>query len=871
VIAAGSAAGFGLTADVARERLAEDGPNELPRSRRRPVVVVILDVLREPMLMMLVAGGGIYLILGDTAEALMLVAFAGFSIMVTVVQAARSERAIDALRDVASPRALVIRDRTRQRIAGRDLVRGDIVLLVEGDRVPADGWVLEAEGLALDESLLTGEALPVSKTVAIAKIPGPAPRPGGDGLAYVFSGTLVVRGSGVCRVFSTGEFTEMGQIGRALAAVEMGSPRLYRETRRVVLLFAMAAVAVTGAAVLLYGLLRGSWLEATLAGIALGMSLLPEEFAVVLAIFLAMGALRMSRVRVLARRAAAIETLGSATVLCTDKTGTLTENRMRIAALRLPDGGQVRCDEDEPVPPAFGRIAEIAVRASASEPFDPMEIAFHAFVRAQRPGARLAGDDPGWTLRRHYPLDRSLLAVSRAWSKDATRQTHFIASKGAPEAIADLCDLPAEARAALRQSVDAMAGEGLRVLGVAEASWCGRELPASQRDFAFRFAGLVALEDPLRASVPDAVRHCRDAGIRVIMITGDYPETARAIARRAGIDASQVVTGSELSAIPDAEFDSRLADVAVFARILPEQKLRIVEALKRGGEVVGMTGDGVNDAPSLKAADIGIAMGGRGTDVAREASAIVLLDDDFGSIVTAVRVGRRIYDNLGKAMGFIVAVHIPIAGLALLPLLTGLPILLAPVHMALLEMIIDPVCSLVFEAESEERDIMRRPPRKAMTRLLGPALVGGAIIQGGVALLAVLLVVLHCGRDIADPVLRTTVFLALVGSILSLVLVNRRFSSSLAGAVRRPNPALGMIVTLVALLLCLIEFVPALGSVFGFAPPGLEGAVVAIGSGLCVFPLLEGLKQAQRGLSRYLFAHEGSLARHPGRDGPGQT
>jgi Ca2+-transporting ATPase len=843
---AGRAAPAGLSEAEARQRLESEGYNELARRPRRSIAGVVLGVLREPMLLLLLVGGGVYLALGDLGEALMLLAFAGFSVVVTAVQESRSERSLEALREMASPRALVLRDGVLGRIPGREVVRGDLVLLGEGDRVPADGWVVDNHALALDESLLTGESVAVVKAQTSDGQDLAAPRPGGDGLAYVFSGTLVVRGSGLCRVGATGARSEIGRIGQSLALLETQSPRLYRETRRLVVLFAVGAVLISGLAVLLFGLLRGSWLEAALAGIALGMSMMPEEFPVVLAIFLAMGSMRMSRERVLARRAAAIETLGSATVLCTDKTGTLTENRMTVAELRLPDGN-IFASDGTALPQAFVSIAELALLASAPQPFDPMEIAFHDLGRTQREAGTTVRRSADWDLSHQYPLDPALLAVSHVWKTGKAAEDHLIASKGAPETIAELCGLDADARAAMHAAVDAMAGEGLRVLGIAEARWRGLDFPQSQRGFDFTYRGLVGLRDPLRASVPDAVRQCRSAGIRVVMITGDYPETARAIARAAGIDQGEVVTGAMLAALDDAELGDRVRHITVYARIMPEQKLRIVEALKAAGEIVGMTGDGVNDAPSLKAADIGIAMGGRGTDVAREAAAIILLDDDFGSIANAIRMGRRIYDNLRKAMGFIVAVHIPIAGLALMPLLFGLPILLTPVHIALLEMIIDPVCSLVFEAESDEADVMRRPPRPSGSPLLSRALIGWSVAQGLAAfatVAAVLLWLLATGTP--DTELRGTIFFALVGVILSLVLVNRSFSASLVTALRRPNIAFAAIVGLAAGVLALAEFVPAAGKLLGMTALGWTDGLVALGAGAFVLVALEAAKHFRR-------------------------
>ena len=722
----------GLSGAKVKCRQASEGFNELPRPDQRTTLRIILEVLREPMLALLLGGGVVYLLLGDLKEAVILLVFATMSVAITVVQESRTERVLEALRDLTSPRALVIRDGERKRIAGREVVRGDFVVLAEGDRVPADAILVQSQDLQTDESLLTGESVPVRKVAAESGAPTKDYRPGGDDLPCVFSGSLVVRGSGIGEVTAIGLLSEIGKIGQSLRTLETEPPRLRAQTQKLVQVFAMFGGAVSVLAVVLYGALRGGWLDAVLAGIALGMSMLPEEFPVVLAVFMAMGAWRISRARVLTRRAAAIETLGSATVLCTDKTGTLTENRMSIAELRLKDwkAFQPRDAKDASLPDEFHGLVEFGILASAPEPFDPMDKAFHELGRSRLAGTgHLHGRE--WKLAHAYGLRPDLLAMSQVWQSTGGKQEFVVAIKGAPEAIAELCHLGAEDRAALSTSINAMAAEGLRVLGVARASFAGTIWPDSQHDFTFEFVGLAGLADSLRASVPAAVAECRTAGIKVCMITGDYPATAKAIARQAGLDADHVVTGDDLKMMNDAELAQRVRTATVFARIMPEQKLRIVHALKSNGEIVAMTGDGVNDAPSLKAAHIGIAMGGRGTDVAREASSIVLLDDDFGSIVKAIRLGRRIYDNLRKAMGFIFAVHVPIAGLALLPLIFGLPILFGPMHIAFLEMVIDPVCSLVFEAETEEDDVMRRRPRSPDEPLFSRHLIGWSSCRAG--------------------------------------------------------------------------------------------------------------------------------------------
>lgn len=829
-------AASGLTSGEAASRLASDGPNELPSGDRRTGFRILLGVVKEPMLALLLAGGAIYALLGEMRDAVVLMVFACLSVVITLVQEWRSEKVLEALRDLSSPRALVVRDGRMQRIAGRDVVRGDVVVLSEGDRIPADARLLSAQDLQADESLLTGEAAPVRKVYST----GPdvvSARPGGDDLPFVFSGTLVVRGKGMAEVIATGPRAEIGKIGKSLATVGTEAPRLYVQTRRIVLLLALVGALVSLLVGGLYAHAGAGWLDAILAGIAIGMSMMPEEFPVVLAIFMAMGAWRLSRARVLTRRAAAIETLGAATVLCTDKTGTLTQNRMAIRQVRLPDGrsfegGTLRAS-------GTGSAAEVlraGLLACDPEPFDPMEQAFHAIgtLEAQH-------HEPGLGLVRTYGLRPDLLSMSQVW-RSAGSEGLIVAAKGAPEAIASLCRLSGPARMAMSREVDAMAAAGLRVLGVAEGTMKG-ELPERQQDLPLTWLGLVGLADPLRDGVPQAVAECRRAGIDVKMITGDYPVTAVAIAREAGLEGLSPLTGTDLDALDDAALVALLKEGDVFARILPDQKLRIVNALKAQNAVVAMTGDGVNDAPSLKSAHIGIAMGGRGTDVAREASSLVLLDDDFTSIVGAIRLGRQIYDNLRKAAAFILAVHLPIAGLAIAPLLFGLPIVLYPIHIAFLEMVIDPVCTLVFEGEDEEDDIMDRPPRDPDERLFSAGLIGWSVLQGVVAFAAVAASLVWSDyRQMPEDGLRVLVFFTLVATIIALIFVNRSFSASPFLAVARLKPALVLVLAAVAGILVVVNFWDAARDIFSFAPLRPADLILTGSAGVAVLLVLEAVK-----------------------------
>jgi Ca2+-transporting ATPase len=834
----GGSAPRGLDDSEAAARLKAEGPNELPRSGQRTLLRIAMEVVREPMLLLLLGGGAIYLALGDLGEALILLTFACLSVVITIVQESRTERVLEALRDLTSPRALVVREGRRLRIPGREVVRGDVLALSEGDRTPADAHILQARDLLADESLLTGESAPVRKLARSDPQAKAAARPGGDDLPMVFSGSLIVRGEALAETFATGPRSEIGKIGQSLEALEIEPPRLQAQTRRLVRLFAVIGGGVSLLAVLLYGLTRGDWLQAALGGIALGMAMLPEEFPVVLTVFMAMGAWRISQARVLTRRAAAIETLGAATVLCTDKTGTLTENRMSVAQMRLA-GGDLLCAQNDSAPDVFHDLIETARLASAQNPVDPMERAFHSLTqRTQNLDARTQH----WRLVYSYGLRPDLLAMSQVW-KSPHDSDLIIACKGAPEAVAALCRMDEADAALMRAAIDSMAADGLRVLGIARASFAGEDMPERQHDFVFEFLGLAGLADPLRAHAREAVRECRSAGVSVIMITGDHPSTAQAIARQAGIESDEVITGERLDALSADELAARAGRGIVFARILPEQKLRIVEALQARGEIVAMTGDGVTDAPSLKAAHIGIAMGGRGTDVAREAASMVLLDDDFSSIVKAIRLGRRIYDNLRKAMGFIFAVHVPIAGLALLPLAFGLPTLLGPVHIAFLEMVIDPACSLVFEAQGEEDDVMARPPRNPEEPLFSWGLIAWGLTQGAVAFVLVAGVYLYAvQREMPVDEVRTLGFFCLVTAIVVLIFANRSFSASLASAFRQPGPALVAVLLGVPFMLALLLAWPEARALFRLGPMHLHDLAIMLSVGALLLLILETIK-----------------------------
>ncbi|MGC2049706.1 MAG: cation-translocating P-type ATPase [Gallionella sp.] len=791
------------------------------------------------MFLLLISAGWIYLLLGNVGDALMLMFFVLIIITLTVFQQRKSERVLEALRDLSSPRALVLRDGIQQRIAGREVVRGDLMLLKEGDRVAADAVLLSCSNLFADESLLTGESVPVLKHAGSAD--SVARQPGGDDLPFVYAGTVLVQGSGIGLVTATGKSSAIGLIGKSLQDTRPGTSPLRIQTDRLVRRLAIFAIAVCLILVLAYGIVHGNWLDAMLAGIALAMASLPEEFPVILSVFMALGAWRISRRNVLTRRLDAIETLGATTVLCTDKTGTLTENRMVIRRL-YSDGQMLQVDSHSPLPEPWHELVEFGILASVREPFDPMERALHELGNRTLSGSEHL--HAAWQLVHEYSLSPELAAMSHVWHGDGQKH-HMVAAKGSPEAIIDLCHLPEAEALTIEKVVADMAGQGLRVLGVARAELKpGQEWPAQQHDIEFTFVGLLGLQDPLRPDVIDAIAQCHAAGIRVVMITGDHAGTAQAIARELGLPAADVLSGSELDALSDTALRLRLLNVRVFARIVPQQKLRIVEAFKANGEIVAMTGDGVNDAPALKAAHIGVAMGKRGTDVAREAAGLVLLDDDFASLAATVRLGRRIYDNLRKAMSYALAVHIPIVGMALLPVLLGAPLLLLPAHIMFLQMIIDPACSIFFEAEPEEKNIMQRPPRQANEALVGGILLNTSLLQGMVAFaIAAAIYAWALSKGWDENTVRALVFAAMVAGNIALVFSNRSLGASWQGTWSRKNPVMWWIVLGGSAGLALVLSVPVLRELFHFSGDATHILGVGTLSAISVLLLSAGIKR----------------------------
>ncbi|EQA46463.1 putative calcium-translocating P-type ATPase, PMCA-type [Leptospira broomii serovar Hurstbridge str. 5399] len=825
----------GLNSNDARKLLSEIGPNELPKSESSSLLRTILSVLEEPMIFLLLTCGGLYILLGKPEEAIALCIAVIAVICITIFQKNKTETALNALRDFSIPTAIVIRDSIKSSISAKEIVPGDLVFIREGERIPADGFLVQDINLQIDESLISGEAVPVIKRSLINKAAIDSDVLVGNSTRSVYASCLVVAGEGIFTVTTTGPSTLVGKIGQALGKIKTLDTPLQKQAKKLTLRITIFAAVFFCLIVAGLGVRTGNWLEAFLAGLTFSMAILPEEIPIILTIYLSLGAWRISKVKVLTRTLGAIETLGAATVICVDKTGTLTENKMEVRKLFVPNswgGAYLDCNSNMTmVPEDFHSILEFSLLASKQDPFDPMEKGIRNLGISTLTGTEHLHTN--WDLEKEYPLSDKLAALSYAW-KRANDRDLVIGTKGAPEAIFDLCHLDVKAVADYSEIVERLSREGLRILGVAKANISPEKLPPQQHDFIFEFLGLVCLEDPIRREVPEAISKCIGAGIKVVMITGDHLGTAKSIAKKAGIPfVDSALTGADLNALNDEALSKRIEDVGVFSRITPDQKLRIVQAFQSNGEIVAMTGDGVNDATALKAAHIGISMGKRGTAVAREASDIVLLDDSFSSLVDAISLGRRIYDNIRKGIIYVLSVHVPIVGMSLLPAIFDIPLFLFPAHVLFLELIIDPACSLIFEGEEGEKNRMNRPPRPSKDSIIDLKTATASIIRGLVSLSAVLFVYFYARyKGLNQEESRTLGFICIVSGNVFLILTNLSWTEPFYRRAKSISPVFYYLLLFTLIFMISTIKVEFLTRLFGFAQVKFQDALLVTITGI---------------------------------------
>lgn len=778
----------GLTETEAKKRLKEIGFNSLPQDRQKGVIFSLIATLKEPMFILLIISVTLYFFIGSPKEAIALAGSIGIIIGISFFQNRKTEKALAALKELSEPLIKVIRNGSQKTIPSKELVPGDILILSEGERVPADVAILEESNLMVDESVLTGESLAVTKIIWDRKTP--MGRPGGGNLPFLYSGTIITTGHCLAEVLYTGGQTQIGKIGKALQRITRGKSRLQEETGRLIFKLAILGISLCIVVVFIYGLVRNDWTEGFLAGITLSLAILPEEFAVITTVFLALGAWRISKRGILTKDFPAIETLGATTVLCADKTGTITFNRMSVESLINADNV------------AINEFLEYAVLASHTHTFDPVELAIFEKAKALRLQFFENKD-----LIKEYPFSKNTMSVTNVWQIKGFDK-NIIAAKGAPESIIKLCNLPLAEEKKILFQVSEIAQTGLKVIAVAKGSANSGELPNTQDKFQYKFLGLIGLADPVRPTVSKAVQVCFGAGIRVIMVTGDYPETAKYVAREIGLhNFENIITGEEVSKMSTQQLQQAVSTTSIFARIIPEEKLRIVDALKANGEIVAMTGDGINDAPALKSANIGVALGERSTDVAKESASLVLLNGDFSNLVEAINLGRRIYTNIKRAIMYTLAIHVPIAGISLIPPLFHFPLILFPLHIVFLELFIDPSSSVAFETSVGDKNIMLKKPRKINLPFLDNKTLLYSVAQGGITLIAcIITIIFSIYMGYPENVTRTLTFIVLVISNIGVMLVNINgpqniFSSIVSSTLTVKLIALGTFMLLLLTLL----------------------------------------------------------------------
>ncbi|HMT27998.1 MAG TPA: cation-translocating P-type ATPase [Bacteroidia bacterium] len=782
----------GLSSDQVKINRTRYGSNTNSRSKNAGWSI-LLDIVKEPMLVLLIVCCAVYFVTGEKSEGWIMLAAICIVSGISLFQQIRSENAIKELNKLTSSSTKVIRNGEEIQIPSDEIVIGDLIFTSEGNIVPADARILEVNDLSADESLLTGESLPVLKTIN----------------DIIYSGTTLTSGLSWAEVIAVGKETKIGKLGTSLIEIKKEKTPLQVQISKFVTRMALVGVVAFGFVWLYNYIATKEIIHSLLHGLTLAMAVLPEEIPVALSTFMALGAYHMIKNHVLTRQPQTVEALGAATVICVDKTGTITENKMSVAGWYDHHLKQQISVSDKPV---SSNVLLFAMLASEDIPFDPMEKAIHESYNSLNSNVGI------YTKTDEYPLSGTPPLMTHVFTNENGKR--IIAAKGAPEGILALCKMSDTDTATIHEQIKHFASLGMRVLGVSEGMWTEEKLPAHQNQIPMNFIGLIALSDPMRSNIPSVISHFYDAGIEVKMITGDYRETAMSIAKSAGIKNNEsCINGDDLVKMPDEQFNEAVKTNTVFSRVLPEIKLKIINSLKAGGEVVAMTGDGVNDAPALKAAHIGIAMGKRGSEVARQASSLVLLNDDLGGMVKAVEYGRNIYANLKKAIQYIISIHIPLIMVVTLPLILGwkYPNTFSPIHVIFLELIMGPTCSIVFENEPNDPLLMKIKPRKMSSTFFTWKELSMSIVQGMVitmALLGVLAVAIQQGMS--EDKSRTLVFTTLVLSNILLTLTGRSGQLSILKTIRYKNILVPLIAGTTLMLLAATILIPSVMQLFAF-------------------------------------------------------
>lgn len=801
----------GLNSEEVEKLQKKYGMNELVSQEKPNMLKKFLGVFKEPMFLLLLIAATVYFLLGAPKDGAIMLVFVGFVASITFIQEWKTEKTMNALKDLTSPKVNTLRNGKNILIKSTELVPGDVVFLSEGERIPADCIVLEPSNFSVDESILTGESEYVMK-VSTTQSEKSTDYWKKD---ILYAGTLCVFGKCTAIVKFTGINTEYGKIGKAISEAKDEPTPLQKKVSILVKNIAIAGVILCISVMVASYFYSFDILNSILSGISLAMAIIPEEFPVVLTVFLSMGAYRLAKNNTLMRKISAVETLGSATVLCVDKTGTITQNKMKVKSI-YSDGGIFNNEDLK-----NQELSDLMVLSCEKDPYDPME---KAILEAANLSQLETVDK--YDLSKKIAFDSKTKRMANIYIKD---NKYYVAVKGSAETVLGLCNLDKQTMDEINIEIDKMASNGLRVLALADCT--SEEVYEDLECYELTFKGLVGLQDPPKEGVEEAIKLCKKAGIRVVMITGDYSKTAMAIGEEIGLKfTDKVIVGNEIDSLSENELCEVVKSCDVFSRVIPEQKMKIVKALKKNGEIVAMTGDGVNDAPALKSADIGIAMGQRGTEVAKEAADMILMDDNFTTIVKSVKDGRRVYDNIRKAMVYILIIHIPIAAMAMFAPLFNLPPLLLPMHIMLLELIIDPTCSIVFEGEPAEANIMENPPRPPQEPLLTRSLTIKVVLQGIIMFLAAFMP-FHYMIDlgISSEYARSFSLITFIVANVTLVLVNRSNTELLYHLIKEKGSKVRLIVNSMALIMVFaIVYIPILNSFFRTEKIGIYPLIIAI-------------------------------------------
>ncbi len=800
--------------EVAAAR-AKFGTNTLTFKKESGFIDAIKELAQEPMVILLLVTSAIYFISGKVGDGIFMAAAIVVVSGISLYQNARSRNALAALKDFTHPRSKVIRSGELLEIKSEDLVVGDLLRIEEGTSVSADGAIISSNDFSVNESILTGESLPVFKDHLQE-----------DNL--VFQGTTVATGLAIVRVMAIGNKTRLGKIGKSLESIEEEKTPLELQINDFVKKMVIAGAIVFVTVWLINYLRSHMLLDSLLKALTLAMSILPEEIPVAFTTFMALGAWRLMKLGVVVKEMKTVETLGSASVICVDKTGTITENKMTLAKL-FTLAGQKITGANDPLDPQEQELITLAMWASEPIPFDPMEVALHeAYLKLGKEDMR-----PGYKLIHEYPLG-GIPPMMTHVHEDGSG-SRIIAAKGAPEAIMAVSSLPEAEKDSITAAINALAAEGYRILGVGEALYTGTDFPATQQELKFAFKGLVAFYDPPKKNIETVLQSFYNAGIAVKIITGDNAATTQAVAQQIHFkNAGNCIGGDELMALTDDELAAKVKDISIFTRMYPDAKLRVINALKAQQEIVAMTGDGVNDGPALKAAHIGIAMGKKGTEIAKQAASLILLEDDLSKMVDAVAMGRRIYTNLKKAIRYIISIHVPIILVVFIPLALGwkYPNIFSPLHIIFLELIMGPTCSIIFENEPMEKDAMKHRPRAFTTSFFQWRELATSLLQGLViAAVALLICQYAIVQGINEAGTRTMVFAVLIVANIFLTLVNRSFHFSVFTTMRYKNNLVPLIISATVVVSALLLYITPFAAFFGLVPLAPQQLLIVTAAG----------------------------------------